>query len=310
MSAEPLHRPAVAISAITFTAFLWGSVFPLTTALLTVVPAPWLAASRYVVAVPTLMLFCLLSERRNPLRGDLPWRRIVPLGAFGVAGFSMLVAIGIGLSDPVTAAMILASSPVVAALMGWFMYARRLAPGTALAIVLSVVGCVAVTIGAAQSRAGASYGGEVLLLIGQCCWVWYSLKLQQWLAPLGFTPLRATALTAMVGGATCVLIAAVATAFGLIHGPLLAEFTAVDMAMFAWLGVLGTGMSTALWNFCARELGVQIASIYGNLTPLFAVLISALMGSTVTLLQIVGGALILGGVLQLQLRRSPAAVMG
>lgn len=310
MSTDALHRPAVAIGAITFTAFLWGSVFPLTTALLPLVPAPWLAASRYIVAVPTLMLFCVLSEQSNPFRGSLPWRHIVPLGAFGVAGFSMLVAIGIGLSDPVTAAMILASSPVVAAIMGWLMYGRRLVAGTAVAIVLSVIGCIVVTIGAARSHAGASYGGEILLLIGQFCWVWYSLKLQQWLAPLGFTPLRATALTTLVGGMTCVVIAILATGFGLVRLPALGSFATSDWVMFVWLGVLGTGMSTALWNFCVRELGVQVASIYGNLTPLFAVLISAQMGSAVTLLQILGGALILGGVLQLQLRRAPAAGIG
>ena len=131
----------------------------------------------------------------------------------------------------------------------------------------------------------------------------FALKLQQWLAPLGFTPLRATALTAMVGGATCLLCAGMATLLGLIPGPALDRFGGIDWAMFAWLGVLGTGMSTALWNFSARELGVQVASIYGNLTALFAVLISALMGVPVTLLQIAGGALILAGVLQMQLRR-------
>jgi drug/metabolite transporter (DMT)-like permease len=59
------------------------------------------------------------------------------------------------------------------------------------------------------------------------------------------------------------------------------------------------------WNYGVRQLGVVVASLFLNFVPAFTILITTLQGRPPTLMQLLGGALVLAGVLQAQLRHLP-----
>jgi drug/metabolite transporter (DMT)-like permease len=48
---------------------------------------------------------------------------------------------------------------------------------------------------------------------------------------------------------------------------------------------------------------VPVASLFSNSAPVFAIGVAALMGAEPSWLQLAGGALVLGGIAQLQLRQ-------
>jgi drug/metabolite transporter (DMT)-like permease len=63
-----------------------------------------------------------------------------------------------------------------------------------------------------------------------------------------------------------------------------------------------------LWNYGNSKVGVTIATLMINLAPIFSVLIAMAFGYLPTLLQIVGGTIVLAGVvwMQVALMKRPA----
>jgi drug/metabolite transporter (DMT)-like permease len=55
-----------------------------------------------------------------------------------------------------------------------------------------------------------------------------------------------------------------------------------------------------LWNVGVSRVGLPVASLHMNATPVFAVLTAALVGLPPTWLQIAGGVLVLGGIVYMQ----------
>jgi drug/metabolite transporter (DMT)-like permease len=287
-----------ATAGVLITALCWGSMTPLTALLLKSLPPFLIAATRYSTAVPVLAILTAVIEEGAILPPALPWRRILMLGSFGIAGFATCYTFGIWYSGPITAAAILATGPVVAALMDWAMAGRRVSRRALSAIMLSVAGGLMVAIGQPDSSA-STHGGEVLLVIGLGCWTWYSMKAQAWLAPLGIGQLRLTMVTSGAAGLCLWAIYALTAAFGL--QPLPAAWPSLsNTAILAYLCIGPTAICIALWNFGTARLGVTIAMVILNLAPVFAVLLSLALGARPAPLQLIGGAVTLAGVLWLQ----------
>ncbi len=295
------------MGAVLLTAAGWGSQVPLTTVLLANLPPFLLAAIRYSMAAPVLAVLIALLERGSVLPINLPWRRILMLGGFGVAGFGTCYTFGIAYSGPITAAAILATAPVVAAVMDWVILGQRLSRRSIMPIVLTVAGGLLVAFG--QTYSGhEGYGGIGLLVLGCACWTWYSMKAQAWLAPLGIGQLRLTMVTSAAAGLCLWLVFAVTTAIGL-QPPPVAWPAVSDLAILGYLIVVPTAICIALWNLGAARLGVTIATIVLNLSPVFAVLLSIAIGIEPTPLQLIGGVVTLLGVIWLQFggRSAPAS---
>jgi len=59
-----------------------------------------------------------------------------------------------------------------------------------------------------------------------------------------------------------------------------------------------------LWNTGVSLVGVPVASLFSNSAPVFAIGLGALMGFTPSWLQLAGGAVVLAGIAQLQIRQT------
>ncbi|RBP94802.1 EamA-like transporter family protein [Rhodobacter sp. 140A] len=143
-------------------AVFWGSNFEATRIVLHELP-PWTAAGRFVFAAFGILLWLRLAEgpglqalRRNALA-------FLVLGVVGVAGFNAALFLGMQSSSPVTAALIMGTSPLTTnlleALIGGHWPSRRALFGMAI----SLVG-VALTVGAFSGARFAS--GDLLIFAG------------------------------------------------------------------------------------------------------------------------------------------------
>jgi drug/metabolite transporter (DMT)-like permease len=297
-----------ATGGVLLTAIGWGSMVPLTSLLLTSLPPFLIAATRYTAAVPVLAILIAIVEEGAILPLSLPWRRVLMLGGLGIAGFATCYTFGIWYSGPITAAAILAGGPVVAAVMDRLIAGRRVTRRALAAIVLTVAGGLMVAVARPQSNLG-THGGELLLVLGLACWTWYSMKAQAWLAPLGIGQLRLTMVTSAAAGLSLWVVYGVTALIGL--QPLPAAWPgAGTIAVLAYLCVGPTAICIALWNLGTARLGVTVAMVILNLSPVFAVLLGMALGAQPTTLELTGGAVTLAGVLWLQFggkRRSASA---
>ncbi|MCC6467017.1 MAG: EamA family transporter [Alphaproteobacteria bacterium] len=288
------------VAAMGVTCLLWGTMVPFTAELFATLHPLFFSALRYLMGVGAMGFLVLMTERRFLQPARLPILRVLALGGVGMAGWATLFALGIYLSDAITAAAVLAAGPIVAALMGRAMTGERMQLHVMLGVALAVAGGVLVAMGKPATGAASGFrGGEVILVIALCCWTWYSIKAQQWLAPLGLTQVRLTLWT--ISGGCLWLWAVYFASWALGIAPMPAPLDgAAAWAMMVWVGFGGTGIAIWFWNYGASRLGTTIATVNLNLVPVIAVLTSMALGHYPTMAQLAGGAVVIAGVLWVQ----------
>ena len=79
--------------------------------------------------------------------------------------------------------------------------------------------------------------------------------------------------------------------------------TTMNLLGFAWLGIVGTGIAYALWFRGIGKLRASTVAILGLLSPVSAMLLDFLvLDKSLTGMQIIGAALVIGSILISQLR--------
>ncbi|HTZ76579.1 MAG TPA: DMT family transporter [Stellaceae bacterium] len=279
-----------------FTMFAWGTLIPVTGVVLREVDAWTLALLRIGVAAAVLLASTTCLGGVSWLR-RVRWERALLMGG-AVASFSVLYTFGIGLSNPISAIVVSATSPAVAALFATCVERQPLPRGAISAFALATAGALIASLSSTfdPSRAGLR-GGEFLLLIAGICWTWYSIKAQAWFGSLGQH--RITALAYL--GATGVL----GTLYPLL---LLAQIAAVPPALpstttigwIVWITFAATLAGGVLWNYGVSRIGIILVSLYLNLIPLFGILTAVAFGVYPSWLQVAGCILVVVGVSRLR----------
>lgn len=286
------------------TVIAWGSMIPVLNLLLPTWDPFFLAALRYSLGAPVFILLLLLLERGKLVPGGVAAWRLWLLGGIGIGVFAPLFTLGVANANPITAAIVSATGPAVAAIVAWSTYRIPLERGMIPAILLAIAGGVLATY--EPDSTGSPFalrGGEILIVLASACWAWYSLVAQHWLR--GWSQLRISGITMVTGSVVSIAIYLLASLAGLADMPPALPARLLDLGLFAWVILICVVAGVFLWNLGVRSVGVVVASLFLNLTPVAAILISALLGVRPTLPQLLGGALVLGGVLHAQLRRRP-----
>ncbi|HXV26209.1 MAG TPA: DMT family transporter [Alphaproteobacteria bacterium] len=261
---------------------------------------PWsLAAIRYWIALPLLALLMRLGRSGPLFPVGINWRRVALVGGLGFGGFGGFYTLGVAHTNPITAAILSAAGPVIAAVVVHFGYGGRLAPGTRPALVLAFAGgMLAMVNWRATGNPLVFQGGEILLLLAALCWCWYSVEAQRSLA--GMTQMQITFLT-MIPASIVLTLAYLAAGFlGVAHLPM-PRPSGTDLLIFLYMGGAVAAVGVMMWNFGVQRLGVVVASIYLNLIPVVAVAISVALGTPLRIEQLVGGILVLSAVALSQL---------
>lgn len=298
------RQTALAGGALLLTTLFWGSMVPLTAVLLEYLDPFLLAMARYVLALPFLWLFVILQRERMSWRG-VRGLRVAALGA-SMAAFSILYTLGIAFSHPVTASVILMCGPIVASIMARVLLKAPLDRTLLFALPVTVIGGIVVATGApAGSRGGMGFGGgEILLVLAQVCWTWYSMKAQQWLAFIG--QIRLSAISSTAAGIWMLALYLALWGVGLAGAP--PPSLPPDMlAILVWISFSGVALAIVFWNFAASTIGVPLSALYLNLQPFVAALTAAALGSPPSWQQIGGGFVVLAGVLYVQVAKLRAA---
>jgi drug/metabolite transporter (DMT)-like permease len=295
------------------TVLAWGSMIPCVNAMVPRWDPFLLTSSRYAIAGPLFLLIVVLVESRHGLGRALANWRVWLLGAVGVGLFGPLLIVGFAHTNPITAAVLSAMAPAINAAVAWIGFREPLDRSSLPAIGLAIAGGVIATYDPSGADGPfALRGGEILIVAATACWAWYSLMAQRWLA--GWSQLRITGLTVATGSVASVAIFVLAALVGLAPLRPTLPHTALDVGLFSWMTIGPVILGFFLWHHAVRKLGFVVASLFLNLTPVVAILLTALAFAVYpTPLQLLGGALVLAGVLQSQLRhlsprtRAPAS---
>jgi drug/metabolite transporter (DMT)-like permease len=254
---------------------------------------------RVALAAGTLLLVAQLVPRgaANGAASRWPARRdalvLLGLGTLGNGLYQIFFVEGIARTRAGDAALVVAASPALIALIGRLRGTERVSLRGLVGIALSIGGIGLVVFGAAHGAGthGASLLGDFLVLCGTLFWAIYTVLLQPYTHRIGAWPL--SALT-MLGGAIPLLIVAAPAI-------VVAQWSAVPAIGWAALTYSGLGalvLAYLFWYRGVRVIGPTRTAMFSNLQPLFAVLVAwIVLGETPTIWQGVGAVSIMSGLL-------------
>ena|SRR5882724_5400017 len=302
--ADALKRAVIANLGLLFMVVIWGAMFPALERILRSWDVFSATAGRHTLAVIALLIVLSMRERAIPVQRGMPWVRLLLLGFFGMTVTALLTTLSVQLSSGASAAIASATNPITSAITARLLHRVPLIPGIVVGSVLSTAGGLIAILGD-DNAAMELRGGELLLILANVLWTWYSMMAQRWLA--GYSQLHISALTALTGliGLYAVIAAVGVTGMADFHVDLSPE--PVLLMMFA--GGISIAIGNSLWHFGVSRVGVTIAAMYSNLIPVVAVAISFWAGTRPAAAQLVGAAVIIAGVLYAQmmaLRRQSA----
>jgi drug/metabolite transporter (DMT)-like permease len=299
------RRPWVSDASLLLAVVIWGLNFPILKAALEVMHPHAINVFRFTIS--TAVLGIVYARRRRgsgdgffaPLR-EHPWM-IAGLGILGFVLYQLFFIIGVANTAAGTAALIMASAPVWTAFAGATFRTEFLRPLAWIGLAVSLGGTAIVVMGGVSGLAPGTLFGNVLMLGAALFWGLYTALSRPALRMV--SPIGLSFFGLLVG-------LPILWAIGMPY-ILTTDLASVDL--WVWLaiiysGALSTGIAVIFWNSAIREVGASQTAVYNNLVPFVALLFSFLiLSEPVTVVQIVGGGLIVGGLVLMRRVRSVAS---
>jgi drug/metabolite transporter (DMT)-like permease len=248
-----------------------------------------LTAIRYLLAGTGFLVLLWLFEGRRALNTEGRGLELWLFGSAGIAGFNLLAFAGLEHTTPEHAALIVATSPMMALLADAALARRAPQPAMLGFVVLALAG-VLLVIGKGDPAAvlsdGGLNGGDVLVFLGAASFVAYTFGARRF---RGFSSLRYTSLTAAGGTITVIAVTEVATLAGALETPGGGDVAAIWWQLI-YVVVVGALIAVLAWNEGVRRLGAPNAALFMNLVPVVAFTIAIVRGYHPEPLELAGAA--------------------
>ncbi|WP_416799062.1 EamA family transporter [Ciceribacter azotifigens] len=258
---------------------IWGSTYLVTTEFLTGFSPITVAMLR---ALPAGLILMMIVRK---LPSGIWWLRASVLGALNISIFLGMLFVAAYRLPGGVAGTVLSSQPLIVVFLSSFLLSSPVRPSNIIGALVGMggVALLVLTPSAALDAIGVAAGlaGATSMALG-------SVLARKWRPPV--SPLIFTAWQLTAGG--LLLLPAV-----LLTGQPIPVPTIANVLGLAWLGLIGAALTYALWFRGIGRLPPSVVSSLLFLSPLTAVLLGwSLLGQTLTVLQIVGIALVIGSI--------------
>jgi drug/metabolite transporter (DMT)-like permease len=265
-------------------------------------PPLLLAGARFTLAGLLMLGFTV----RRPASDGLPdrlgvkqWYAAAVIGLALPFGGNGLVSIAEKRIPSGTAAVVLATIPIWAALIAAAIGRERLSTTHIVGLLLGFTGVAALVVGAGSGRVGL--GGILLAVIAALSWaagsVWATT------APTARRPLVTTGMEMLCGGIGCFTVAGATGEFAQLHRD---EFTANAWLAFTFLVVAGSLVAYTAYVWLLRNAELSLVTTYAFVNPVVAVILgSVFLSERFTIRSAIATVAVVAGVI-LMLRRKRA----
>lgn len=263
--------------------FLQGSSFVSTKVVMNDIPPLWAASARFFVAALSLLPLALTQMHKANIHWtNLPWVKLFIIGSLQTAGVMAFLNLGLVSTAPPTAAIIMASNPLLVIVLAWVFLGERSSVGAILGMLFAFIGVV-ICIGIPDS--GGEGAGVLLVVMASTCWAFATIFNIRFRIQL--SPWVVTFWQMLLGSLILAVVAALSKT-----APALPT-TPYNWLMFFWLAIPASTGAMGLW-FAALRLGGSVqTSGFLFLCPLFAALISFMLyGQVPTVHEVIGGIMI------------------
>jgi len=230
------------------------------------------------------------------------YRTLAFLG-LGVLGNHLLILIGLKYVSGAVAGVIIGSLPVVTALLSALFIQDVPLRAVWAGSLLSFLGVGLVSAAGFKAAGEQPLLGGTLVFLGVASWALYTIGSRTIMERISALTVNWTTLMA----ATLFQVPLLWTDQKMLRTGI-ASVALSDWLALAYLVVFATAIAQQAWLFGVKSIGPSRASVLGNLTPVAAVALSALvLNETVGLVEVIGILLILCGVWVVHLQTSRLA---
>lgn len=280
MRGKPSYHLYAAITIL-----FWSMAFVFTRLALKHFSADALGLLRYLIASAALLVVALFTRMKPPALRDAPW--FLLSGAVGFAVYMMVFNRGSQSVSSSTGSVILATTPILTALLARWIYKEKLRGLQYAAIGVSFLGVAVLTV----LRGGFTLGGGLVFMFASALLVAVYNLLQRRLTRT-YTALQSTTYSIFAG--TLMLCVYLPQA--------IPEVRTAAPEQFLYLAILGIFSSAVAYCAWAKALSLaenaSSVSNYMFITPFLTTLLGLwIAGEPLELSTAVGGALIIGGLL-------------
>src|SRR5437762_4725365 len=273
----------------------WGGLFPVAMVALPVLDPFHMTAIRYAITAVIFVGLLALAEGPRALKLEGRGLRAALLGTSGFAGLGLLVFVGLQHSRPEHGAIIMATQPLVAAVVAWWLRGVRPARATLAFLGVALLGVLLVVTKGRFTGvfAGGTGVGDLMMFLGAVSWVIYSLGAAEFPS---WSPLRYTALTCVLSLPAILGATAIATASGYVSTPSAGDVEAVGWQLAYIIGIASV-LGVLSWNAGNKLLGVTNGMLFINFVPITVFAIRIAQGHHFQPIEFVGAALVIGALI-------------
>ncbi|MCW3153423.1 DMT family transporter [Achromobacter spanius] len=246
-------------------------------------------ALRFAIALPCFALLMAATGARLPRLQKRDWLLLAAQAIAGSVGYTTLLIAGLQRASAVDGGIILGTLPLVSAAIAVLVLGERPGKGTWAAIAMAAAGVWLMAHEGARADRTTSWTGNALMLGAVVCeglFILLNKRLRVAVPPLALS-------TVMAGfGLAFSALASVA------ESPWTLSLSADAMLAVGYYALVPTVGGFLLWYAGAARVRGSEAALFTALAPVCAVLLAtSVLGETVRLVQAVGMACVLGGVL-------------
>ncbi|WCN39165.1 DMT family transporter [Aneurinibacillus uraniidurans] len=290
MKSHPLWK---GVSLCLITGIAWGGQFPVAGSILQHINPFYFALIRYGVASVLFLLLLLFAEGPGSFRLEGKGIKLWILGSMGFAAYNFLVFPGqkmAGASGAVLTSVMMGFSPLISVMV--IMVYKKIKPPlfTVCCICTGFIGVfMVVTKGDISGLLSAGGNGMsfVLILLGVICSVIYTIGGGMF---SGWSSLRYTALTCLLGTGTILVVVVLGTWIGVLAVPRVDQLQA-NIWSLAYMIVIAGVLAFLCWNEGNKILSPINASLFINLVPIVSVMISVIQGYAIRSIEIIGASI-------------------
>ena len=273
----------------------WGAMFPVAHAAFVHIDPFYFTIIRYGSVTVILLAILLWKEGRKAFRFEGKGPQLWFFGTMAFTVYNLLIFWGedlLGSSGVMVASIMESLMPMISIVILWIFFKKRPHSFTLLFVLLSFVGAILViTKGDMQSFLGATdhFIPSMLILIAVIGWVIYTMGGGEF---SGWSALRYSTLSCLLGTITAIVITVGMTIFGYISVPSIN--TIITVSPHLLFMIIFPGLIALLgWNIGVSILSPLNGLLFINFVPVTTLLISIFQGNAVTMFDLIGTFLII-----------------
>lgn len=293
-----VNKKAIVESSLFLVAIIWALNFSIIKSSLTEIDPLSFNGLRFVFAAAIIWLALFWKKQQFSIpRKD--WLPLLGMGLLGNLVYQGLFIIGIDFTLSANAAVMLGTIPIWVAMFSHFFNLEKMNIFKAAGVVFAFAGIVFIISGGEKgfSLNSDTFIGDVIIILSAVVWGGFTILSKPFLSR--YTPIQFSAVMSTIG---CIVLFLI----GLPSMTVL-DWGNVSYAAYGgviYSGLLSIGAAYIIWNYGLQVVGAVHTATYQNLVPVFGLVFGVvLLNEQLTLLQYVGSALVIAGIVLARFRK-------